>query len=97
MLKIQAGIFYNGNDIAWKRDVGEAKQVFNNKNILNLKNLIDCAVFNKKYIKFKNQIDCAVFNDSLCSARSCARRRSSAMGGVTLHQKKCKTLNLITL
>ena len=29
MLKIQAGIFYDGNDIAWKRDVGEAKQVFN--------------------------------------------------------------------
>ena len=27
---IQEGIFYDGNDIAWKRDVAEAKQVFNN-------------------------------------------------------------------
>ena len=31
MLKIQAGIFYDGNDIAWKRDVGEAKQVLTKK------------------------------------------------------------------
>ena len=58
MIKVQAGIFYNGNDIAWKRDVGEAKQVFNDL-FVKLKFLIDCAVCSfhqKKYVKL-NKVD----------------------------------------
>ena len=34
MIKIQEGIFYDGNDIAWKRDVGDAKQVFNKTRVV---------------------------------------------------------------